>query len=242
MLVFLTAAAFMVAGSTPAATATTEDEAAALQLLAPRLQGKHPDAMRPIIIETFGNADRNVGSGLRIEQWDVAGGVLTFHPLGGPTFEKEGAITRLIRTTNLAKDCVFGEYSISTLPDPENYGNQYGLGGLSISTDGRYRYVDSSQTFLEHVVQPEALFIRHPQGSVTVAYLENVTGETRLEDLPQGTAIAVITLTSADRGSDRGSKEAYRVIAHPSVMRLSLEGEDGRPTPFSAYKGWPRSW
>lgn len=44
------------------------------------LQGKSSDEIRTAIIDRFGPPTRNVGSGLRIDQWEIAGGVLTFHP------------------------------------------------------------------------------------------------------------------------------------------------------------------
>lgn len=42
--------------------------------LARDIRGMEPDAIRNLIVHRFGPPSRDVGSGLPIPQWDVAGG------------------------------------------------------------------------------------------------------------------------------------------------------------------------
>jgi hypothetical protein len=88
-----------------------------IESLTQEVQGKGPEEVRALIVRRFGPPAREVGSGLQIEQWDVDGGTLTFHPLQGPSFNKSGVLTRLIRTTNPAALCLFGSYEMDTEPE-----------------------------------------------------------------------------------------------------------------------------
>ena len=54
----------------------------------------------------------------------------------GPTFEKDGVRTRLIRTTNLVAQCLFGSYEMVTLPDKPN-GMRSWLGNVSLSPNSQ---------------------------------------------------------------------------------------------------------
>ena len=58
--------------------------------------------VRAAIIQRFGNAPRNVGSGVRIEVWQLPEGSLRFHPDVGPTFldSKTKRQFWLLRTSN----------------------------------------------------------------------------------------------------------------------------------------------
>ncbi len=71
------------------------------------LQGKSPDDIHTAIVDRVGPPTRHVGSGLRIDQWEIVGGVLTFHPLQGPSFTKDKVLTRLLTTNNPFADCLF---------------------------------------------------------------------------------------------------------------------------------------
>jgi len=108
--------------------------------LAREVQGKKPDEVRALIVGRLGQPTRDIGSGISIDQWDVAGGQLTFHPGTGPTFKKDGKIRWLIRTTNPAATCLFGSYQMTTIPDPANHGNCFWTGDLSLRADGKYQY------------------------------------------------------------------------------------------------------
>src|SRR4051812_974958 len=85
-----------------------------IDALIPLLEGKDASQVRALIVRQFGPPAREIGSGFQIEQWDVDGGVLTFHSLLGPTFQKQGVFTRLIRTHNPTSVCLFGNYEMVT--------------------------------------------------------------------------------------------------------------------------------
>ncbi len=78
-----------------------------------------------MISKRLGPPQRDNGSGVRIEQWDVSGGVLTFHPYTGPTFfnRKAQKFFRLLRTTNPVHANLLQSYEMTTLPDPDDHAN-----------------------------------------------------------------------------------------------------------------------
>ena len=112
----------------------------AIQELSSKIQGRPADKVRAAMIEKFGPVQRDVGSGLQIEQWDVAGGVLTFHPLTGPVFSdsKTKQTFRLLRTTNPAGEVLLKGYEMTSLPDPANYGMRSWLGNLKFGPGKTY--------------------------------------------------------------------------------------------------------
>jgi len=206
----------------------------AIEALIPEIQGKQPDEVRALIVARFGPPARNLGSGLRIDQWDVDGGALTFHPVEGVTFEKRGERTRLIRTTNLAASCLFGNYEMVTLPAGGG-GISYWLGTVSLGADARYKYTDSRQNLDRRAEQRENFFILHPTGSAQITYALGVTPKTRLEDLPDGTAIATVAFV----GQDGRSSNAYRLVAYRTSMSLAFEAE---AMSFRLSRGWVNYW
>jgi len=205
----------------------------AIEALIPEIQGKQPEEVRALIVARFG-PPRDLGSGLRIEQWDVDGGALIFHPIEGVTFEKRGKRTRLIRTTNLAASCLFGDYEMVTLP-AGRHGMTYWLGNVSLLANSRYKYADSRQNLDHRAEQGENFFIRHPIGSAQITYAAGVTPETRLEDLPDGAAVATVTFV----GHDGRASNAYRVVAYRTSMSLAFAAE---AMSFRLRKGWVNYW
>jgi len=188
-----------------------------IEALLPELQGQSPEEVRALIIRRLGPPTRDVGSGLQIEQWDVDGGVLTFHPLTGPTFEKNREVIHLISTDNPAALCLFGSYEMVTRPEGR-YGMKYWLGDVSLSAD-RYTYTDS-RNFLEHRdKQGNNFFMLHPNGMVQVKYSSGVTPETRLEDLRDGSLVAIVT--------------------NRTSMFLAFEGKEMQ---FQMEKDWENYW
>jgi hypothetical protein len=205
-----------------------------IEALTREVQGKGPGEVRALIVGRLGPPARDIGSGLSIEQWDVDGGVLTFHPLRGPTFEKGGLRTRLIRTTNRAAVCLFGSYQMSTLPEGP-HGNTRWLGQVSLSADSTYRYTRGHQDLEPRDRQSDNFFMLHPNGSAQVKYASGVGPESRLEDLPDGSPVATVTFVAGDR---RFSK-AYRIVAYRTSMFLVFEGE---AIPFRLQRAWVQYW
>jgi hypothetical protein len=204
-----------------------------IDTLIPQVQGKDASQVRALIVRQFGPPARDVGSGLQIEQWDVDGGVLTFHPLQGPTFQKQGVRTRLIRTHNPASLCLFGSYEMVTAPQGE-HGMKYWLGDVSLSGDG-YNYTDSDANLDHRERQRNNFFLLHPKGLVQVKYASGVTPETLLENLPDDSVVATVTLATPDRQVSK----TYRIRTNRTSMSLAFEGDEMQ---FQMAKGWVHYW
>jgi hypothetical protein len=218
----------------PSSSAAQAQQASAIDALVPEIQGKRPADVRALIIERLGPPARDVGSGLRIDEWDVDGGVLTFHPVIGPTFDKGEVHRWLIHTNNPAALCLFGTYEMRTVPE-ELHGTTYWLGAVALSRNLRYRYTDGHQNLDQRAKQHDNFFMLHPIGRTRLAYARGVTPQTRLEDLPDGSLVATVTFVARRR---RASK-TYRIVASRTEMRLAFESE---AMPFQLDKAWVNYW
>lgn len=204
-----------------------------IESLTQELEGKGPDDVRALIVRRFGPPARDVGSGIQIEQWDVDGGILTLHPLQGPTFTKGGVLTHLMRTTNPAALCLFGSYEMDTGPEghPSMF---YYFGDLSLSFD-HYKFTDSGSNLDHRSRQKSNFFMLHPDGLVEVKYASGVSAGTRLEDLSNGSPVAMVRF-SAPNGPFSAT---YRIVANRSSMSLAFQGKG---MPFQLTKGWVNYW
>ena len=198
------------------------------------LQGKSPEQIRDLIEKKYGSPDRNIGSGLVIDQWDIAGGTLTFHPLAGPSFDNGKKVVRLMETTNLLKDCLFGSYEMYTLPDPNIHGNQFWIGNVSM-TDSKYEFTDSNSNLDHRSGQKSNYFINHPSGTVRVNYSQNINSDTKLEDLADNHLVATIEFSS----TDGVSHSKFDILVNSTDMRLVFESNK---IPFEMNKGWSSYW
>ncbi|MBV9656848.1 MAG: hypothetical protein JO295_01940 [Verrucomicrobia bacterium] len=213
------------------------DAPKAIQHLAAVIQGKPPDDVRAEIIRQFGHAQRNVGSGFRIEQWDVFGGVLTFHPATGPTFSdpKANRYFRLLRTSNPIGANILDGYEMTTLPDPKPDGTRFWLGNLKFGSDGTYRFIDSRQHPNHRAEQRDNFFMLYPAGTVKVRYVHPVSSDTPLESLPEDTVVAHLNFTSADHKH----QATFSITSSERARRLTF----GADTPLSFYMdGWWKSF
>jgi hypothetical protein len=204
-----------------------------IEALIPQVQGKDASQVRALLIRQFGPPSRDIGSGLQIEQWDVDGGVLTFHPLQGPTFQKQGVRTRLIRTHNPASLCLLGSYEMVTASQSQ-HGMKYWLGDVVLSGDS-YNYTDSHDNLDHREKQRDNFFMLHPKGLVQVKYASGITPETLLEDLPDDSLVATVTFAAPDR---RVSK-TYRILSNRTSMYLAFEGDEMQ---FRMTRGWANYW
>lgn len=126
------------------------------------IQTKSPDEVKAAIVKQLGAPQRDIGSGLHIEQWDLPEGVLTFHPGLGPTFidSKTKRTVWLMRTRNHIGENLFQSYEMTTVPDPKNYGNCFWLGNLKINADMTYQFKDSGQNTNQRNGQGDNYFMR----------------------------------------------------------------------------------
>jgi hypothetical protein len=136
----------------------------AIQELSAAIQGKNPIDVRAAIIDQIGAPQRDIGSGLIIEQWDISNGVLTFHPVTGPTFfdPKTKKSFWLLRTTNPVRVNLLQSYEMSTQPDLSNHGTCYWLGNVKVRSDMTYQFEDSGQHRDQRGAQTENFFHASP--------------------------------------------------------------------------------
>lgn len=208
-----------------------------IQKLAADLQGKPAQEVREEIITRFGPAQRNIGSGFRIEQWDLSEGVLTFHPIVGPSFKDQaGKLFRLMRTTNPVGKNILDSYEMTTLPDPDNYGNRFWLGNVKFGADGSYLFVDSKQHAEHRTNQRGNFFIEHPEGTVAVRYPEGITADTLLESLPEDTMVARLEFLSADGKN----KATFSIKSSERARTLTFSAES--PLSFAMDTSWQNYW
>ncbi len=200
------------------------------------IQGKSPWVIHKLFILKFGWPDRTIGSGLKIDQWDIAGGVLTYHPFRGPVFSKNGADTRLVQTNNFVENCIFGSCELTTPPDPANNGTRYWLGNVFISPDGNFHFEDSKQNLTIRSEQTNIFFRSNPDGIVSVKYAIGISKQTRLESLEEGTHVASVLFSSLDGIIT----QSYDVISHRGLMKLEILS--GESMPFQLFKSWINFW
>ena len=210
----------------------------AIQALETTIQGKSPDDVRSEIIRRFGANQRNVGSGIRIEVWDLPEGRLRFHPLAGPTFEdaKSGRNHWLLRTKNPVASNLLRSYEMFTLADPALHGSQYWLGNLQLGTDSSYRFTDSGQFPEQRAALTANFFMLNPTGSVQVDYPHPVTADTLLESLAEGASVARLTFISADR------RHAVTYSVTNAANDRSLTFASGQPLDFAMTAVWKNQW
>jgi hypothetical protein len=205
-----------------------------VQEIATQIQNKNMDEIRAIIVNKLGLPKRDIGSGISIDQWDVPDGVLTLHPMRGPTFvnSKTKKTVWLIRTTNSAGENLLQSYEMTTPPDPNNYGNCSWLGNLSFEADSAYQFNNSGLNTGQRNGPSGNFFMRYPKGKVAVQYISPNTAETLLESVAESAVIANLTFTSADGAH----KETFSIKASTQSRRLDFYSE--KPLSFVMYSSW----
>jgi len=209
-----------------------------IQELSALIQAKPPAEVRSAIVAHFGPPQRDIGSGMRIEQWDTSDGVLTFNPAHGPTFldRKADKLFHLLKTTNPVRTNLLQSYEMTTLPEPGSGGSMYWLGDLEFGPDMTYRFADSGQSHDHRGGQGANFFMRHPVGRVAVRYVAPISPETLLEAVPDGATIAHLTFTAGD-----GKNQATFSIATSERSRR-LEFRGANPLTFAMSTFWNSYW
>ena len=194
------------------------------------MQGKTSEEVLALIEKTFGPPVRNVGSGLSIPQWDFDGGVLTFHPLCGPTFApKSGGRIWLINTHNRLGSNLLSGYEMATKPDRS--GMRYWIGNIEINRDGTYAFFDAEVPTDHKARRRKCFFTEHRHGNVSVTYPPGFGANTLLESTKEKGLVATLHFTSV------GDKQAYDIINDPVDRMLSLVSTD-----FEMDRGWENYW
>jgi len=211
------------------------DAPKAIQTLSASIQGKSSAEVRTAIIERLGPAQRDIGSGLRIEQWDTSDGVLTFNPSSGPIFSdpKAKKVFRLLRTANPVRACLLKSYEMTTLP---SNGTRVWLGNVEFTEDMTYRFTDSGQHPNQRGAQTENFFLLHPTGKVEARYIPPITPDTLLESLAEGTTVAHLTFTSADAKH----QATFSITSSERSRRLDFSAD--KPLSFLMDTSWRSFW
>lgn len=199
--------------------------------LATQFRGKSPDEVRDLISKRFGPYHRDTGSGLSIPQWDVFGGVLTFHPHTGPFFydQRTKKVTGLIPTHNAVRENLLQSYEMTSHAD--QHGNTYWLGNLDFPTNTTYRFTKSGLH-----VNARNFFITYPTGTVSVSLAKGITDERPLESVSNRFVIAQIVFTSAD-----GTKKTTYSIENSEQAR-GLEFIGVKDIGFTMNTSWKNFW
>ena len=118
------------------------DSPTSIQTLAKEIRDKSDNEIEAIVTKRFG-VGLDVGSGLRILQWDVESGVLTigrgltfFRPTGGKALWLTATSSKALQT--VTKD----RFEMTTLPSPQM---KYWLGDLELKTGLSYNFIDSRE-------------------------------------------------------------------------------------------------
>jgi hypothetical protein len=217
----------------PSATAPSAALPAAIESFQSKVAPMDANAVLAEATTEFGQPSRDIGSGLSIPQWDIAGGVLTVHPLVGPTFRTANdRIVWLIPTSNPVSDNLLQDFEMTTLPDPANHGTRFWIGNVHITKDGTYRYVDSGSNLRERGSQSSNFFMKHPEGRVEIIYPTGVAAHSNLEDLGER---QIATLRFVAR--DGIPPFECSVASSAQSRRLSIVGSS-----FQMEAGWLNFW
>lgn len=205
---------------------------ASIQTLAQEIRDKSGDEVEATIVKYLGPG-RDVGSGLRILQWDVGKGAVVLNG-GLANFQTDGGkVLWLTATSSKALQTIIGEgFEMTTPPSPQM---KYWLGDLDLKTGSIYKFIDSHEwESLHHrEKQTNNFFLKHPDGRFAIQFAPGCSSDTVLERLADATILCSLTFFPAD-----GSPEAtYDIVAYPSERRLRFSRTTPQPE-FLMDKGW----
>jgi len=208
------------------------DSPASIQTLANEIRDKSGEEVEAAIVKHFGPG-REVGSGLRIMQWDVGTGVLTFSRGLANFHVNGGRVLWLTATSNKAGLTVTGHgFEMTTPPTPTT---KYWLGDLELRNGSIYKFIDSREwESLHHRgKQTNNFFLKHPAGRFAIQFAPGCSPDTVLERLSDATVLCSLTFIPVD-----GSPDAtYEIVAYPSERRLVFSRKKP-PLEFLMDKGW----
>lgn len=200
------------------------------------LTHKNREEAYKLTIDFLGKPVQKVGSGFRIEQWDLDGGILTFHQTLGPTFrDTSGSITWLVTTRNELKANLHNRFEIYSLheQDPHKNGNIYWLGNIELFPDGKFAYRDSGRLREYKNTFPKHFFEDHLTENFNIDYSEGISSTDVLEEIPDDKEVCKITFRSGE-----GSK-TFNIVTSRSARMLRF---DSKNQVFRMQRGWNTYW
>lgn len=223
-------------GSSPVAPAAPVQPNPEVTRLTAALRGvKDADGARAVLVQLLGEPNRVVGSGLRIEKWDLPGGEVTLHPMRGPTFTlPEGRMIWLLETRNPLRESLLGSYEMTTRPDMENQGTVYWLGILDLREDGTYLFQDSGANLDHREDQENNFFLVNPAGKFEVVYATGLAADTLLESIATERAVAEVSFSSGSEGPIE-----FYLVSDPEGRTLQLASSYKMPSELDgSWKHW----
>ncbi len=209
---------------------------AKVALLQSHIQGMSGEETHLLTYVVLGLPARNVGSGVSIEQWDIDGGVFTFHQFLGPTYrDADGKITWLIFTRNELAANILDRFEVTSLgeQDPYKKGNRFWLGNIRLNSSGHYEYKDRGSTYKEKKVFPRHFFEDHQKGTFHIVYSKGIKPTDALENIPDDTEVCKIRFISGR------TEKTFGIVTSRSDRRLRFSSEG---QVFEAAKGWNEYW
>jgi hypothetical protein len=200
---------------------------ASIQTLAQEIRDKSGDEVEATIAKYLGPG-RDVGSGLRILQWDVGKGVVVLNG-GLANFQTDdGKVLWLTTTSSKALQTISSDgFEMTTPPSPQM---KYWLGDLELKTGSIYKFIDRHEW---ESSQTNNFFFKHPDGRFAIQFARGCSPDTVLERLPDATVLCSLTFFPAD-----GSAEAtYDIVASPNERRLRFSRKKPQ-LEFLMDKGW----
>ena len=205
---------------------------ASIQALAKEIRDKSGDEVETTIVKHLGPG-RDVGSGLRILQWDVGKGAVVLNG-GLANFQTDGGkVLWLTATSSKALQTISGDGFEMTTPPLPNM--KYWLGDLELKAGSIYKFIDSQEWESLHHREKQAnnFFLKHPDGRFAIQFAAGCSPDTVLERLADATVLCSLTFFPTD-----GSQEAaYDIVAYPSEKRLRFSRKKP-PLEFLMDKGW----
>ncbi len=195
---------------------------------------RNPREAFGIIVKMYGKANRFLGSGISIAQWDIDGGYVYSHPFFGVSYSKkdydisDSDAVYFINTENKVEENIIGTYRMTSLKNRVKPA-QYWYGYLELEEDGKYFFKDEIWE-KEQIKQRNNFFHNNPKGTYTIEYLNNIKADSLLEEMEEGTMLARIKFVSGNKSE---------------ILYFSIKGrtiESNEETSFQLYKHWKKSF
>ncbi len=201
------------------------DAPKSMQTLSSAIQGKTNRMIRWAILWRYGRADRDIGSGVPIEQWDLPEGILTMQGRG-PSFTENSTqrIWHLLKSENPLGRCLLQSYEMRAAPNGGAWLRQ-----MDLRQDMTYHF-KRQEVLVAGSVLPRFL-MDHPKGRIEIIYEPGITAETLLETLPEDAPVARVTFMSSE-----GAESVSFPLVFSSKHRV-LVFDSEKPFPFHAWTG-----
>ena len=204
----------------------------AINTLRAKLAGQPAGAVRDILMKELGAPTRRVGSGELHDQWDIAGGTVSFPPA---VYRTATRTVWLLETKTELGGAIRRNFEMTTAPDPANHGNRFWIGGVELRADGSYLYSTHEANPRERRLQKGNFFIDHPRGMYEVKYREGWNEKTFLEEAgDEEKPVATLTLSAGEGGA----KAQFAIRSDGSSRQLRFVDGAGGALGFCLEKGW----